>query len=241
MADSDQSIYNLRYNQVSQSVEGFGGGSPMWTPLVISGGGTPMGPDMAIQYNSSGAFAGDPNFLWDSVDTILKLSGNALIQNGNDANTSIQFLNGQGLTILTSNSILVNTPVGINSTLMLTAGGNDSDIRLYNGSGIGYAVELDGDSATPFLALNRIDVNRGPGLNITDNGTEGQLGMGTQTPDASAILDLTSTTLGALLPRMTTVQKTAIATPAEGLMVYDLTLHKLSLWTGSAWETVTSA
>jgi hypothetical protein len=39
MADSDKSINNLRYNQVSQGLEGFGGGSPQWTPLTISGGG----------------------------------------------------------------------------------------------------------------------------------------------------------------------------------------------------------
>jgi hypothetical protein len=35
MADSDKSINNLRYNQVTQGLEGFGGGSPMWTPLAL--------------------------------------------------------------------------------------------------------------------------------------------------------------------------------------------------------------
>lgn len=35
MADNDQSLYNLRYNQVTQGIEGFGGGFPMWTPLVL--------------------------------------------------------------------------------------------------------------------------------------------------------------------------------------------------------------
>src|ERR1700691_3741785 len=36
MADTDQSLYNIRYNQVTQGLEGFGGGSPMWTPLILS-------------------------------------------------------------------------------------------------------------------------------------------------------------------------------------------------------------
>jgi hypothetical protein len=40
---------------------------------------------------------------------------------------------------------------------------------------------------------------------------------------------------------MTTLQKAAIATPAEGLMVYDETLSKLCVYTGAAWETITSA
>jgi hypothetical protein len=39
MADTDQSIYILRYNQVVNELEGFGGGTPQWTPLTISGGG----------------------------------------------------------------------------------------------------------------------------------------------------------------------------------------------------------
>ena len=36
MADTDQSLYTIRYNQVLREMEGFGGGSPLWTPLTIS-------------------------------------------------------------------------------------------------------------------------------------------------------------------------------------------------------------
>jgi hypothetical protein len=55
----------------------------------------------------------------------------------------------------------------------------------------------------------------------------------------SARLQIDSTTQGFLPPRMTTVQKNAIATPVAGLVVYDTTLNKLCLFT-SAWETITS-
>jgi len=68
----------------------------------------------------------------------------------------------------------------------------------------------------------------------------GVVGIGTTSPVASAKLDITSTTQGILPPRMTTTQKNAISGPAEGLVVYDLTLHKLCVYTGSAWETITS-
>lgn len=37
---------------------------------------------------------------------------------------------------------------------------------------------------------------------------------------ASAMLDITSTTSGMLIPRMTAAQKTAIASPANGLLIY---------------------
>lgn len=48
-----------------------------------------------------------------------------------------------------------------------------------------------------------------------------QVGIGTTNPNASSLLDLTSTSKGLLPPRMTTAQRTAIASPANGLMVYD--------------------
>jgi hypothetical protein len=51
-----------------------------------------------------------------------------------------------------------------------------------------------------------------------------QIGIGTVTPNVSSILDVNSTTKGLLAPRMTTVQKNAVTTPADGLMVYDTDL-----------------
>lgn len=46
------------------------------------------------------------------------------------------------------------------------------------------------------------------------------IGIGTSTPNASAQLDITSTSKGLLLPRMTLAQRNAIATPATGLLIY---------------------
>jgi hypothetical protein len=69
----------------------------------------------------------------------------------------------------------------------------------------------------------------------------GQIGIGTMTPNAAALLHLSSTTMGFLPPVMTTAQKTAISGPTAGLVVYDSDLNKLCVYTGSAWETITSA
>jgi len=68
----------------------------------------------------------------------------------------------------------------------------------------------------------------------------GNLGVGTTSPSASAILDAQSTTKGVRMPNMTTTQKNAISSPAAGLMVFDTTLAKLCVYTGSAWQTITS-
>lgn len=51
-----------------------------------------------------------------------------------------------------------------------------------------------------------------------------QVGIGTIVPDVSSVLDVSSTTKGMLTPRMTTAQRSAIAAPADGLMVYDTDL-----------------
>ncbi len=70
-----------------------------------------------------------------------------------------------------------------------------------------------------------------------------QVGIGTVTPNASSVLDITSTTQGMLTPRMTTAQRAAIASPADGLMVYDTDLKAFHYYNSSttAWTIVNSA
>jgi len=70
-------------------------------------------------------------------------------------------------------------------------------------------------------------------------GSSGNVGIGT-TANASALLDVQSTTKGVRMPNMTTTQKNAISGPAAGLMVFDTTLAKLCVYSGAAWQTVTS-
>ena len=70
--------------------------------------------------------------------------------------------------------------------------------------------------------------------------SSGNVGIGTSSPNASAILDAQSTTKGVRMPNMTTTQKNAISSPAAGLIVFDTTLAKLCVYSGSAWQTITS-
>jgi hypothetical protein len=67
-----------------------------------------------------------------------------------------------------------------------------------------------------------------------------QIGIGTVTPNASSILDISSTTQGMLAPRMTTAQRNAIASPADGLMVYDTDLKTFYFYvsTSASWTPV---
>jgi len=66
--------------------------------------------------------------------------------------------------------------------------------------------------------------------------TFSQLGIGTTTPNASAQLDIVSTTKGLLIPRMTELQRTSIPSPVAGLMVYqNNNTTGFYYYNGSAW------
>ncbi|MCF8366408.1 MAG: hypothetical protein K9H16_11540 [Bacteroidales bacterium] len=54
-------------------------------------------------------------------------------------------------------------------------------------------------------------------------------------PDASAILTVKSTEKGFLPPRLTTIQRDAISTPAEGLVIYNTDHKALEMFNGSLW------
>ncbi|MDO7849162.1 hypothetical protein Q5H92_22555, partial [Hymenobacter sp. M29] len=69
------------------------------------------------------------------------------------------------------------------------------------------------------------------------------VGVGTTTPDASALLDVSSTTQGLLLPRLTLAQRTAIGSPATGLLLYqtDGSAPGFYFYDGTAWAALGSS
>ncbi len=69
---------------------------------------------------------------------------------------------------------------------------------------------------------------------------EAQVGIGTNTPHASAMLEVQSTNSGILLPSMTSSQRAAISTPASGLHVYDTDTKSLWFYNGAVWVNTAS-
>lgn len=85
-------------------------------------------------------------------------------------------------------------------------------------------------AATPlFLSLSVFT----PQLAAQDN-----VGIGTITPHPSALLDLSSSKQGFLMPRMKTPERQAIAGPADGLLVYDIDEKQVMYYRASSgtWE-----
>ena len=70
--------------------------------------------------------------------------------------------------------------------------------------------------------------------NIFNNGTS--VGIGTTSPNASAKLEIASTTQGFLLPRMSNAQRDAITSPTIGLVIYNTTTNCLNFFTGTNWS-----
>ena len=70
--------------------------------------------------------------------------------------------------------------------------------------------------------------------------TYAQIGINNETPDPSAALDITSTTAGLLIPRMTNAQRQAISNPAAGLQVFvtDFDGGSVMLYNGTKWGTL---
>ncbi|NCO64741.1 MAG: hypothetical protein GW810_09740 [Flavobacteriales bacterium] len=68
-----------------------------------------------------------------------------------------------------------------------------------------------------------------------------QVGIGTTLPDASSMLDIQSTSKGILIPRMDTSQRTSIALPVSGLLVFDTDTQSFWFYKTSWTELATGA
>ncbi len=64
---------------------------------------------------------------------------------------------------------------------------------------------------------------------------QAQVGIGTNTPNSSAQLEVSSTNKGILFPRMTSAQRTSIASPTNGLYVWDTNTKSLWYYDGATW------
>lgn len=149
-----------------------------------------------------------------------------------------------------------NTAVGGQS--LQNAVGTEGNTALGYVAGTNFAVgsELTGDfntflgygaiNATGFPAIDKstaigynAEVSASNQMVLGGTGVDAvSVVVGATEADASAVMEWVSTDKGILPPRMTTVQKNAIVGPAEGLMVYDLTLQKLQCYDGTIWNSL---
>jgi hypothetical protein len=66
-------------------------------------------------------------------------------------------------------------------------------------------------------------------------------GIGTLTPDSSAVLELSSADKGFLMPRVTSLQRQAIQNPAISLLVFDTDSSSFWYYSGTNWQKLVPA
>jgi hypothetical protein len=116
---------------------------------------------------------------------------------------------------------------------LIVAQADGIDTTIGAGGG-GVAVELGTGMSVRWLDSSNVteaEIFSKPSGLIINN----KVAVGTSTPNASAALDVTSTAGGLLFPRMTTTQRNAISTPADGLVIYNTTDSKLQVRAGGSW------
>jgi len=218
----------------------------------------PGSAGIAIGDAVSGAASGDMLF----VNSAIQLAKNSLLQ-FDTANTRMSIgvavggaaklnIKGSGATSATSSLIIKNSAnvdaLNIKDDLSATFGGTItavSSITALNFRATGSSFEASSFTSTNdafytlLLGNIRMYSNINGYLKTTSNlvsDTNGVLSLNT-----SAILQADSTTKGFLMPRMTEAQILLIATPANGLMVYNTTQNTPCFYNGAAWQKISHA
>jgi hypothetical protein len=142
-------------------------------------------------------------------------TGNVLIGTTTDAGFKLD-VNG------TARVKGVGTTTGVSLSVQNSAG--TDTLKVFDNGQI-YMRQAGGSS----LFLDRITAYSSTSISIV------RFFVGSGSMSASADIQINSTTRGFLPPRMTTAQKNAIASPAEGLVVYDNNLNGLNFYNGNTW------
>jgi hypothetical protein len=187
--------------------------------MTVRGAGTTSATNAIVFQNSSGG-----------TMALLNNAGNLLIGTSTDSGYKLD----------------VNGDTRVNGDLTVGTFTNKINLGQYGSiqSTTAANVFLKFDSNNTILSsqngINLKTGNANSGFSVVVNsgcvvGTGSEVSM-----NASAKLQVDSTTRGFLQPRTTTTQKNAIATPATGLTVYDTTLNTNEYYDGAAWRSIAS-
>jgi hypothetical protein len=230
------------------------------SPITINGGnvliGTSTDAGYKLDINGTGRFsgsltinndmvinsAGDRSITWAVNDLRFMVGANNIARffttgtvfistigvatnTGTNVGPSMAGITVSGATV--SATFFANPQLNHLQTKMLI-GGNDGAYGGNTTQGVGLWI-YGGNNTTNNSYGNVV---------IAHDGTiaRGNVLIGTSTNVSSAIVNVSSTTKGFLPPRMSNAQMLAIATPSEGLMVYDTTNRKLCCYDGATWQ-----
>lgn len=137
-----------------------------------------------------------------------------------------------------------NIAIGSGAGVTLVTGNNNVHIGSSAGNGapqvtgVSNSIAIGKLAGTPRSNMAIIGDNL-----VTETQLRGQVRCSTGdatvvAPTASAALEVVSTSKGFLPPKLTTAERDAIASPAEGLVIYNTTTKVLNFHNGTAWGAV---
>ena len=248
---TDVEITGLTDNQIIQ----YNSGTEKWENVNFV-----SGAEGTLQFNSgTGELDSTENLKWDTLNDRLLIapSGADITPKVVPANTFVLDIRNNENTGDNVNLNLVAGDTGISSLSVGPDYNVSSDATTNNTTittterlimQLGNTLDVDTDSDILLSATDDIIITASNDLVIRSNNEFILLESdkvivdntgGAPTIESSAIMSVNSTTQGFLPPRMTTAQRTAIATPAEGLMVYDTDTNLLFVYANSTWRSVT--
>jgi len=183
------------------------------------------------------------------LDSIGRLQINGLVNNTSYPN-ALQLANKNGrsifdittggtvtnLTIKANNNAIGDSLV-ISDTGLIQSRSNTSIWLKGNTTGTGN-VNVNAWRSASAGAGSIFSANVGTNAPIFNMLSTGQMSVGAETPVSTAALDITSTSRGLLIPRMTTTERNAISSPASQLLVANTTNKTVDMYNGTTWNTI---
>lgn len=180
---------------------------------------------------SGAASAAGANAVVNSVTTVPSaIDGCLSVNNTGLSGGNTLTLTGYWAAI--SATVDMNTNNTITNAIWLNTGGGQVALGSITN---GYALYINGHGSA---VTNKYAIYQDGTADL--NVFLGQTVYGATSKSAAAIIQIDSTTQGFRLPRMTTTQRDAIASPVAGLLIYNTSTNKLNVYT-TGWEAVTSA
>ena len=83
-------------------------------------------------------------------------------------------------------------------------------------------------------------------ISVTALAQNGTVGIGTETPNDKAVLDIVSGSKGLLIPRLSSVQRDVLQAPGSnnseinGLLIYNVTAQRFNFWLNNQWYDISN-